>query len=87
MVRKRLTKLLDELNTELAKSPKLDPETTQQIEEVAAALDAYLAQQEAADEPGMVDAMHKKLLKLEVEHPRISAITGETLDLISKLGV
>jgi len=87
MVRKRLTQLLDELNRELAKSPDLDAETTQQIEEAAAALDTYLEQQEAAEEPGMVDAIHKKLLKLEMKHPRISAITGEAMDLISKLGV
>jgi len=86
-VRKRLTELLDELKQELDRTDDLDAATQAQLEDVADALDEYLAEHEAEAEPGVLDAMHRKLLKLEVEHPRIAAITGETVELISKLGV
>jgi len=87
MVHKRITTLLRELQTELESAEQLDAETRAQIEDTAAELDEFLAEQDRRDEEGAFDALHKRLLSLEVEHPRVSAIIGETAELFSKLGV
>ena len=86
-MRKRLTELLDELKQELEQTDDLDDATAERLEEVADALDDYLAEHEAESEPGVLDTMRNKLLELELEHPRIAAITGETAELLSKLGL
>ena len=87
MTQDKLRALLDELHKELEKADHLDPSTRSHVEAAAGELLAALARDETEDSQGAFDALRERLLSLEVEHPRVSAIIGEAADTISKLGV
>ncbi len=87
MVQEKITKLLDELQDELEQAQHLDAATRSQVEEAAAELNEFLSREPEDEEQGAFESLRDRLLNLEVEHPRLAAIIGETADLISKLGV
>ncbi|MGD2168149.1 MAG: DUF4404 family protein [Gammaproteobacteria bacterium] len=87
MVQKRLTRLLEELRDELEKAENIDDATRSQIEDAAMELNEFLGRDDDDAERGGFESLQDRLLSLEVEHPRVAAIVGETADLISKLGV
>jgi ferritin-like protein len=87
MVQERLTALLAELHEELEKEQQLDAAARAQLEGAAAELNEFLTKAAASEEHGAFEALQERLLNLEVEHPRVAAIIGETAELISKLGV
>ena len=87
MVQERLTKLLEDLHTELEQADHLDDATRAQIAEAAAELNEVLTRPADSEEQHAFDSLQDRLLSLEVEHPRVAAIIGETAELISKLGV
>ena len=87
MTQDKLKALLDELHKELEQAEHLDPDTRSHVENAASELIAVLAREDAAETHGAFDALRERLLSLEVEHPRVSAILGEAADTISKLGV
>ena len=87
MVQERLTALLAELHAELDKEEQLDDTARAQLEGAAAELNEFLSRAQDSEEHGAFEALQERLLNLEVEHPRVAAIIGETAELISKLGV
>lgn len=87
MVQEKLTKLLEELHAELDEAEHLDAATRFQVQEAAAELNEFLSRETNVEEHGAFESLRDRLLSLEVEHPRVAAIIGETADLISKLGV
>lgn len=87
MTQDKLKLLLDELHKELEQADHLDADTRAHVEAAAGELIAVLAREDAADTHGAFQTLRARLLSLEVEHPRVSAIIGEAADTISKLGV
>ncbi len=87
MVQERLTRLLAELHEELEKEQQLDDAARAQVEAAAEELNEFLTKAAESEEHTAFEALQERLLNLEVEHPRVAAIIGETAELISKLGV
>lgn len=87
MVQEKLTALLEELHAELEKEQTLDETERAQLEAAAAELNEVLSRAADDKESGAFESLRDRLLNLEVEHPRVAAIIGETAELISKLGV
>lgn len=85
MVRKRLTELLDELHAQLEDTDQISADTRERLQTVSADVRELLARETEDGEDQ--STLRDRLLSLEVEHPRLAAIIGETAELISRLGV
>lgn len=83
----RLQRLITELREELADDSDLDAETRHLLHEAAADLDALAARLANSEHPADSASIQDKLLNAEVNHPRISSIVADVLDLIGKLGL
>lgn len=80
----RLRELLKELQSELGKAERLDPESRVLVEQILTDVERVEA---APEEPPPEEALRDLVLKLESEHPRLAAVLGQVGDALARMGI
>jgi hypothetical protein len=88
MEKQRLLQTLEQLQKELSRAERVDPETLAELETLTADIRRAVEERDAesADEVEPVSGLRDLLLKYEAEHPQLSAAIGRVADALAAMG-
>lgn len=90
MDRQQLLNRLKELHAELHDPSNIDAEERARLQELAKDIEALLASETVPPSPSsssLINRLEEASLRLEASHPNTTALIGEAVDLLVKLGI
>lgn len=90
MDRQQLLDRLKEVQAELHTSSNIDADEREHLQELASDIVAMLDSEKEAPSPGsshLINRLEDAALRLEASHPNTTALIGEAVDLLVKLGI
>jgi hypothetical protein len=83
MIDNPLKQQLQQLHQQLQQSPALDSDTLNLLEQIAADIES-LGDQDSSD---LSDRIQQQAVEFEQEHPTLSSILHEIVDVLGRIGV